>query len=230
MAKTLQSVIDARKANLTKYESDKQAMLKKRADFIQEVKDTVVVDMTIPASFLETVKEYVDKKEAVELRDHEAYHKKGEDKISKEKVAQLKSEMYTQLELHKTAPITQADVEYFKPLFDSMAARMAKQAQNYDIQIKDATRDILLYELIVQTQGLEEHPAGYQDFVEKLLTEPEKKEKFVDYGFIPEAGWTLDKLEKACVDAKGTADWGIIGKCIKQYNLKPGAGGKLVAC
>ena len=226
--KTLQTVIDGRLEQLDKYKADQTAKGKAIADFSEAVKLGCIEGMTIDAEVLKAFKEYAETEPAIEL-GQTGFYKNA--KLKKDAILKEKKKLWEQLSATQTAPMTADDVKAAQVLAEAIIIRMAKAKDNYNIQIKDALRDILLYRLIKNVEDKPDlQPEGYNDFLDHLLAEPEKKKSVKLPPFKPEAGWTLDQLEKECVKATGKSDWGVIGKALEFYSLKPGAGGKLVAC
>ena len=220
--KTLQTVIDGRLAQLDKYKADQTEKGKAIASFSEAVKMGCVEGMAIDPEVLKVFKEYCELDAAIEL---------GQTGFYKDAILKEKKKLWEELSATQTAPMTADDVKAAQVLAEAVVIRMAKAKENYNIQIKDALRDILLYILIKNVEDKPElQPEGYHDYLDQLLSEPEKKKSVKLPPFKPEAGWTLDQLEKECVKATGKADWGVIGKALEFYSLKPGAGGKLVAC
>ena len=171
---------------------------------------------------------YAETEAAIEL-GQTGFYKNA--KLKKDAILKEKKKLWEQLSATQTAPMTAEDVKAAQVFSEAIVIRMAKAKDNYNIQIKDALRDILLYRLIKNVEDKPElQPEGYKDYYDHLLAEPEKKKSVKLPPFKPEAGWTLDQLEKECVKATGKSDWGVIGKALEFYALKPGAGGKLVAC
>jgi len=226
--KTLQTVIDSRLAQLDKYKADQTEKGKAIAEFSEAVKMGCIEGMTIDPEVLKVFKEYAETEAAIEL-GQTGFYKNA--KLKKDAILKEKKKLWEQLSATQTAPMTADDVKAAQILAEAIIIRMAKAKDNYNIQIKDALRDILMYRLIKNVEDKPElQPEGYHDFLDHLLSEPEKKKSVKLPPFKPEAGWTLDQLEKECVKATGKSDWGVIGKALEFYSLKPGAGGKLVAC
>lgn len=226
--KTLQTVIDGRLEQLNKYKADQTAKGKALADFSEAVKMGCIEGMTIDPDVLKAFKEYAETEAAIEL-GQTGFYKNA--KLKKDAILKEKKKLWEQLSATQTAPMTAEDVKAAQVFSEAIVIRMAKAKENYNIQIKDAMRDILLYRLIKNVEDKPDlQPEGYTDFYDHLLAEPEKKKSVKLPPFKPEAGWTLDQTEKECVKATGKADWGVIGKALEFYGLKPGAGGKLVAC
>ena len=226
--KTLQTVIDGRLAQLDKYKADQTAKGKAIAEFSEAVKMGCIEGMVIDPDVLKVFKEYAETEPAIEL-GQTGFYKNA--KLKKDAILKEKKKLWEQISATQTAPMTADDVKAAQVLAEAVVIRMAKAKENYNIQIKDALRDILLYRLIKNVEDKPElQPEGYHDFLDHLLAEPEKKKSVKLPPFKPEAGWTLDQLEKECVKATGKADWRVIGKALEFYSLKPGAGGKLVAC
>jgi hypothetical protein len=226
--KTLQTVIDGRLEQLNKYKADQAAKGKAIAEFSEAVKMGCIEGMTIDPEVLKVFKEYAETEAAIEL-GQTGFYKNA--KLKKDAILKEKKKLWEQLSATQTAPMTADDVKVAQVLAEAIILRMAKAKDNYNIQIKDALRDILMYRLIKNVEDKPElQPEGYHDFLDHLLAEPEKKKSVKLPPFKPEAGWTLDQLEKECVKATGKSDWGVIGKALEFYSLKPGAGGKLVAC
>lgn len=226
--KTLQTVIDGRLEQLNKYKADQTAKGKAIAEFSEAVKMGCIEGMTIDPEVLKVFKEYAETEPAIEL-GQTGFYKNA--KLKKPEILKEKKKLFEQLSATQTAPMTADDVKAAQVLAEAIVIRMAKAKDNYNIQIKDALRDILMYRLIKNVEDKPElQPEGYHDFLDHLLAEPEKKKSVKLPPFKPEAGWTLDQVEKACVEATGKSDWGVIGKALEFYSLKPGVGGKLVAC
>ena len=224
--KTFQTVIDSRKAQLDKYLADQNAKGEEIKKFAEEVKDGLFQDMTMPEGLYKKIEEYSKLEPAIELGQH-PYYKNA--KMTKAQVLKEKAKIWEQLAPTKTVPMTAGDIEVAKRITDAMTLRMLKQKQNYDIQIKDAKRDILLYGLCKNVEDKPDlQPEGYKVYVDFLLSEPEPKKKVKLPEFEPEVGMTLDKVEKLCLEKTGKVDWSVIGEALKFYGLKPGAGMKLV--
>ncbi len=224
--KTLQTVIDGRLAQLDKYKADQEAKKSAIIKLAEDVKDGIIEGMTFDPDLYKVAEEYISTEAAIEL-GQTGFYKNA--KLKKDAIIKEKKKLWEQLAPTKTVPLTADDVAKAKILFEAISIRWLKAKENYNIQIKDAVRDILLYRLIKHVEDKPElQPEGYKDFMEQILFEPEKKKSEKLPPFQPEVGWTLDQVEKKCVEAVGKSDWGVIGKAMEFYGLKPGAGGKLV--
>lgn len=224
--KTLQTVIDGRLVQLDKYKADQEAKKSAIIKLAEDVKDGVIEGMTFDPDLYVIAKDYCELDAAIEL-GQTGFYKNA--KLKKDSVLKEKRKIWEQLSPTKTTPLTADDVAKAKILFEAVAIRWLKAKENFNIQIKDATRDILLYRLIKNVEDKPDlQPEGYKDFYDQLLFEPEKKKTEKLPPFQPEIGWSLDQVEKKCVEATGKSDWGVIGKALEFYGLKPGAGGKLV--
>lgn len=225
--KTLQSVIDTRLVQLDKYRADQVEQGKAIAEFREAVKMGCIEGMTIDPDVLKVFQEYTDTEAAIEL-GQTGYYKNA--KLKKDAISREKQKLWEQLSANQTAPMTAEDVLSAQIYAEAVILRMAKAKDNYNIQIKAAIKDILLYRLIKNVEDKPElQPEGYKVFYDQLIAEPEKKKPVKPPKFKPEAGWTLDQIEKECVKAVGKSDWSIIGEALEYYQLKPGAGGKLVS-
>ena len=223
--KTFQTVIDSRKVQLAKYGTDQEAKGKEIISLTEEAKDGLIQDMTMPDGLYGKLKEYAELEPAIELGH--PYYKNV--KMTKAQILKEKQKLWEQLAPTKTVPLTADDVIVANRLVDALKLRMMKQKQNYNIQISDAKRDILLYGLCKNVEDKPElQPEGYKEYVDFLLSEPEPKKKVKLPEFEPEVGMTLDKVEKLCLEKTGKVDWSIIGEALKFYGLKPGSGMKLV--
>ena len=224
--KTLQTVIDGRLEQLNKYKADQEAKKSAIIKLAEDVKDGIIEGMTFDPDLYTIAKDYCELDAAIEL-GQTGFYKNA--KLKKDAILKEKKKLWEQLAPTKTTPLTADDVAKAKILFEAIAIRWLKAKENYNIQIKDAVRDILLYRLIKNVEDKPElQPEGYKDFMEQILFEPEKKKPEKLPPFQPEVGWTLDQVEKKCVEAIGKSDWSVIGKAMEFYGLKPGAGGKLV--
>ena len=224
--KTLQTVIDGRLEQLNKYKADQSAKKSAIVKLAEDVKDGIIEGMTFDPDLYAIAKDYCELDAAIEL-GQTGFYKNA--KLKKDAILKEKKKLWEQLAPTKTVPLTADDVDKAKILFEAISIRWLKAKENYNIQIKDAVRDILLYRLIKNVEDKPElQPEGYKDFMEQILFEPEKKKSEKLPPFQPEVGWTLDQVEKKCVEAIGKSDWGVIGKAMEFYGLKPGAGGKLV--
>lgn len=220
--KTLESVIATRISQLDKYKADKGKAVKKAEDFPQTVKDSLIVEMTMPDELKKEAKDYRKTESAIEL----AYLPDFKDKFRKEDKSVDKSAVRAEVHrlcdivINSADPLTDEIIKEVQPLFDAIGKRLEKQAKNFDIQIGDAEKDILLYRLIEATEHNPVHPAGFTEFKDKLLKDdPPKKPA----GFTVDTTWKLSQLE-----AHFNGDWGKIGKCLKDSGLKPGANDTLV--
>ena len=224
--KTLQTVIDGRLEQLNKYKADQEAKKSAIIKLAEDVKDGIIEGMTFDPDLYTIAKDYCELDAAIEL-GQTGFYKNA--KLKKDAILKEKKKLWEQLAPTKTTPLTADDVAKAKILFEAISIRWLKAKENYNIQIKDAVRDILLYRLIKNVEDKPElQPEGYKDFMEQILFEPEKKKPEKLPPFQPEVGWTLDQVEKKCVEAIGKSDWSVIGKAMEFYGLKPGAGGKLV--
>ena len=224
--KTLQTVIDGRLEQLDKYKADQDAKKSAIIKLAEDVNDNLIEGMTFDPDLYKIAEEYINTEAAIEL-GQTGYYKNA--KLKKDAVLKEKRKLWEQLVPTLTTPLTADDVAKAKILFEAISIRWLKAKENYNIQIKDAVRDILLYRLIKNVEDKPElQPEGYKDYYDQLLFEPEKKKPAKLPPFIPEVGWTLDQLEKKCVETTGKSDWGIIGEALNFYGLKPGAGGKVV--
>ena len=224
--KTLQTVIDGRLEQLNKYKADQEAKKSAIIKLAEDVKDGIIEGMTFDPDLYTIAKDYCELDAAIEL-GQTGFYKNA--KLKKDAILKEKKKIWEQLAPTQTVPLTADDVAKAKILFEAIAIRWLKAKENYNIQIKDAVRDILLYRLIKNVEDKPElQPEGYKDFMEQILFEPEKKKPEKLPPFQPEVGWTLDQVEKKCVEAIGKSDWSVIGKAMEFYGLKPGAGGKLV--
>lgn len=233
--KTLESVISARASQLDKYKADKDKAMAKAKDFSQTVTDSLMADLTMPNELKETAKEYRKTNSAIELAYLPEYKDKfrNEDKsVNKLKVREEAVRLCDKV-IESAEPMTEDFIKEVTPLFTAITKRMEKLAKNFDIQIGDAEKDLLLYRLIEVTRGNPVHPAGFTEFLDNLLKDEPKKAD--DDMPVPEVGWTMAQLEEEYTkyaDKKGKSGkaWEYIGKALSKYGLKPGAGGKLVAC
>ena len=224
--KTLQTIIDSRLVQLDKYKADQDAKKAAIIKLAEDVKDGIIEGMTFDPDLYKIAEEYINTEAAIEL-GQTGFYKNA--KLKKDAILKEKKKLWEQLAPTKTTPLTADDVGKAKILFEAIAIRWLKAKDNFNIQIKDAVRDILLYRLIKNVEDKPDlQPEGYKDFMEQILFEPEKKKSEKLPPFKPEVGWTLDQVEKACVEATGKSDWGVIGKALEFWGLKPGAGGKLV--
>lgn len=224
--KTLQTVIDSRLAQLDKYKADQEAKKSEIIKLADDVKDGIIEEMTFDPVLYEMAKGYCELDAAIEL-GQTGFYKNA--KLKKDAILREKKKLWEQLAPTQTAPLTADDVAKAKILFEAISIRLLKAKENYNIQIKDATRDILLYRLIKNVEDKPElQPEGYKDYYDQLLFEPEKKKPEKLPPFKPEVGWTLEQTEQECVKATGASDWGVIGKALNFYGLKPGAGGKII--
>lgn len=221
--KTMESIISARASQLSKYKADKEKAKAKATEFSQTVADSLMVDMPMASELKDAAKEYRKTNSAIELaytpeyKDKFRKEDKSIDKLAvREETVELCDAVITSAE-----PLTAELISKVKPLFSAISKRMEKQTANYDIQIKDAEKDILLYNLIVATQANPVHPAGFTEFVENLLKEEPKKSGEPAYS---QLGMDyMSVLEHFGMDA------GKAGKDIAKAGLTVGRDYKLVA-
>lgn len=224
--KTLESVIEERKKQLAKYQSDKEAKGKAIIAFKQTVKDALIADLTLDSDLLNKVKEYNETEAAIEL-SRTGFYKNA--KLTKPQIKAEKNKLYEAALALKAVPMTAEDIKVVSPLFEAMTLREEKLWSNYDIQIKDARKDILMYELLNNVKDKKElQPEGYEQFLNNLLEEPDKKKPAKLPKLELTEGMTMAQMQKLSVDKLGKEDWKELGLAMDFYGLTLGQGMKLV--
>lgn len=223
--KSLDTVLEERKKQLAKYLADKEEKGKEITAFKQTVEDSLITDLTMDKELADKAKAYNEEEAALEL-GRTGFYKNA--KLTKPQIKAEKQKLYDVVCSLKAVPMKAEDIKVITPLFEGMTMRMEKAWANYDIQIKDAKRDILLYQLMLNVKDKKDlQPEGYEQYLNSLLEEKKSGGPKLPKLELKE-GMSMAEMQKLSVDKLGHEDWKELGLAMDFYHLTLGQGMKLV--